>query len=253
MVLLNTFFLKRKLIMIRILLAEDNPVNQMITRKIVEKLGTQVDVASNGREAVEMVQKSEYAVVLMDVNMPVMNGIDATAEIRRLGFDMPVVALTADSETMTAELETCGMTDFISKPVNISKIEAIINRCRKPEEKVQDTPESDTVEACINYVFTQLGLEEEIVTELLGEFIEDSGRHLNYLLDSVKEKDMLKIASEAHYIKGAAKNMGLKNIAAAAEKIEKCARANLSGDYNVLCSHLEAAYNSFRDNFNNKI
>lgn len=249
MVLLNTFFLKRKLIMIRILLAEDNPVNQMITRKIVEKLGTQVDVASNGREAVEMVQKSEYAVVLMDVNMPVMNGIDATAEIRRLGFDMPVVALTADSETMTAELETCGMTDFISKPVNISKIEAIINRCRKPEEKEQDTPESDTVEACINYVFTQLGLEEEIVTELLGEFIEDSGRHLNYLLDSVKEKDMLKIASEAHYIKGAAKNMGLKNIAAAAEKIEKNARATLTADYENLFSVLKIYFDAFSEDF----
>jgi HPt (histidine-containing phosphotransfer) domain-containing protein len=105
------------------------------------------------------------------------------------------------------------------------------------------------VEACINYVFTQLGLEEEIVTELLGEFIEDSGRHLNYLLDSVKEKDMLKIASEAHYIKGAAKNMGLKNIAAAAEKIEKNAKATLTADYENLFSVLKIYFDAFSEDF----
>ncbi|MCD8569073.1 MAG: response regulator [Geovibrio sp.] len=235
--------------MMRILLAEDNPVNQMITRKIVEKLGTKVDVAGNGREAVDMVQKESYALILMDVNMPVMNGADAAAEIRRMGYGMPIVALTADSETMTAELENCGMTDFISKPVNIAKIEALINSCKKPAESPARSISSDSVEGCINYVFTQLGLEREIVTELLGEFVEDSKIHLEYLIDAVRARDMARAASEAHYIKGAARNMGLRNIAAAAEIIEKNARSNSSNDYELLYKDLKEKLTVFAAEF----
>ncbi|WP_164885367.1 response regulator [Geovibrio thiophilus] len=235
--------------MMRILLAEDNPVNQMITRKIVEKLGTKVDVANNGREAVDMVLKESYTLILMDVNMPVMNGADAAAEIRRLGFGMPIVALTADSENMTDELENCGMTDFISKPVNISKIEAIINGCRKPEKTSERRINTDSVEGCISYVFTQLGLERDIVTELLGEFVEDSKIHLEYLHEAVTEKDMPRASSEAHYIKGAARNMGLRNIAAAAEAIEKNARSNAVSDYELLYNDIKEKLTVFAAEF----
>ncbi len=237
----------------RILLAEDNPVNQMITRKIVEKLGTKVDVANNGREAVTMVQQESYALVLMDVNMPVMNGADASAEIRRLGYTMPVVALTADSENMTEELANCGMTDFISKPVNISKIEAIINGCRKTAESTSAGKSTDSVEACISYVFSQLGLEREIVTELLSEFVEDSAVHLRYLHEAVADRDIPRVSAEAHYIKGAARNMGLKNIAEAAEAIEKSARANAAKDYELLCSRLSETLQIFTDEFRNSV
>jgi CheY-like chemotaxis protein/HPt (histidine-containing phosphotransfer) domain-containing protein len=233
--------------MIKILLAEDNPVNQMITKKIVEKLGTQVDVAVNGREAVEKVQQSEYDMVLMDVNMPVMNGIEASRQIRSLGFSMPIVALTADSDNFTHDLKECGMTDLVSKPINISKIETIINTKIIRLEKSQPCYE-DTKEGCIEYVFTQMGLEREIVEELVGEFVTDSEKHLKLLEENVSNGAIVLVASEAHYIKGAAKNMGLKRIAEAAEKLESCARNNEPADYTALLKDLSECLLAFQKN-----
>ena len=116
----------------RVLVAEDNVVNQKVAMRMLEKLGLRVDVAANGREAVEMVKMLPYDLVFMDCHMPEMDGYEAVAAIRRResgDSHTPVVAMTADA--MEGYREQClaaGMDDFITKPV---KMDALVQTIKK--------------------------------------------------------------------------------------------------------------------------
>ncbi|HET8730690.1 MAG TPA: ATP-binding protein, partial [Moraxellaceae bacterium] len=116
----------------RILLAEDNPVNQRVAQSMLERLGQRADVVANGREAVEALQQISYDVVLMDVLMPEMDGLDATRAIRRLlpASQQPyIVAMTANA--MTGDRERCiraGMNAFVAKPIRLQRLAEILSR-----------------------------------------------------------------------------------------------------------------------------
>ena len=116
----------------RILLAEDNEVNQLVASRILRNAGLEVDIANNGLEAVRMVQEKTYDMVLMDIQMPEMDGIEATRIIRELGpfKDLPIVAMTAHAMSGDRELSLeAGMNDHICKPVNVRDLFATLARC----------------------------------------------------------------------------------------------------------------------------
>jgi signal transduction histidine kinase/PleD family two-component response regulator len=114
----------------RVLVAEDNIVNQRIASRLLEKLGCRVDVVANGKEAVEMISGIEYDMVLMDVQMPEMDGFKATGEVRRVDrphHRVPIVAMTANA--MQGDRERCieaGMNDYVSKPVHSADLQRIL-------------------------------------------------------------------------------------------------------------------------------
>jgi CheY-like chemotaxis protein len=114
----------------RILVVEDNIVNQRLARKLVEKLGYRVDVAANGQEAVEAFGRMPYDLVLMDCQMPVMNGFDATQQIRRdAKHHVPILALTASA--LKEDLERCvnaGMDQCLTKPIRFEHLDAALKR-----------------------------------------------------------------------------------------------------------------------------
>ncbi len=120
------------LVNLQVLVAEDNPVNQKVASMLLEKLGCQVDVAATGREAVEMIGSKEYGLVLMDCQMPEMDGYEATREIRRLmdpESRIPIIALTGNA--MQGDREKCidaGMDDHILKPIRSETLEAILEK-----------------------------------------------------------------------------------------------------------------------------
>jgi CheY-like chemotaxis protein len=119
----------------RVLLAEDVKLNQILTQKLLARSGYQIDIAENGIQAIEAVKNADYDVVLMDVQMPEMDGIEATRQIRTLPGNkkfVTIIALTAQAEGNTQdELKAAGMDDYVSKPINFdvlfSKLSALAN------------------------------------------------------------------------------------------------------------------------------
>jgi len=116
----------------RILPAEDNPINQVYACKVLELMGVEVEVANNGEEAVAMVRKNNYDIVLMDCQMPIIDGYEATQQIRAMGgkyLKLPVVALTAFA--MAEDRDVClaaGMDDYVTKPVNRVLLQEVITK-----------------------------------------------------------------------------------------------------------------------------
>ena len=128
----------------RVLVAEDNAVNQLVATAMLTRLGYQVDVVANGQEAVQAFERSSYVAVLMDCRMPVMNGYEASAEIRRLeepGRHIPIVALTASA--INGEEERCraaGMDGYVTKPVTVGRLASVLRTLTKGEDQPADVP-----------------------------------------------------------------------------------------------------------------
>ncbi len=123
---------------LRILVAEDNAVNQKLALRMLEQIGYRADVASNGIEAVESVERQQYDAVLMDVQMPEMDGLQATKAIRKLKVTQPhIIAMTANA--LQGDREMClaaGMQDYISKPVNVNELIQSLSRVKKVHKKI---------------------------------------------------------------------------------------------------------------------
>jgi two-component system sensor histidine kinase/response regulator len=117
---------------VRVLVAEDNAVNQRVARRFLERLGCEVDVVDNGAQAVEVLTRSSYDFVLMDMQMPIMDGLEASRRIRaqeQAGRRIPIVALTADA--MVGTFERClaaGMDDYLTKPIDVKRLEEVLER-----------------------------------------------------------------------------------------------------------------------------
>ena len=131
-----------------VLLAEDNLMNQRLTVRLLDKVGFQADVVTNGREAVEAVRNNHYDLVLMDCQMPEMDGFDATGEIRRMEGELRhtlICALTANA--MVGDRERCleaGMDDYISKPIGLEELQRALHRLLYQKPQSADEGSSDS-------------------------------------------------------------------------------------------------------------
>jgi CheY-like chemotaxis protein len=112
---------------ISILVVEDNPFNIMVAQSLLERGGATVDVATNGEEALNKIQPEKYDVVLMDLNMPVMDGFEATRRLRARGVTLPVIALTASLPAeVEKDVQSAGLTDIVVKPFNPDELFRVI-------------------------------------------------------------------------------------------------------------------------------
>ncbi len=114
---------------VKILLADDNKINQIISKKAFENLGYKIDIAENGKVALEKIDKNKYNIIFMDIQMPVLDGMQATKKIRKNDKKIPIIAITANS--MREDKDTClniGMNDYISKPFKINDLKEVLNK-----------------------------------------------------------------------------------------------------------------------------
>ncbi len=217
----------------RVLLVEDNRVNQLLATQILKKLGTLVDVANNGEDAIQHLQDERYDVVLMDIQMPVMDGLQATKLIRLDGrfAALPIVAMSAG--VTLDEQEKCsaaGMTDFIGKPIDSVQLTSkLVELCASGEAGLSDLTVDENAEGGYMEGFDAQRLAE--VTELLGdsdmlmELIETMRQEFVGLPDEIQNLlslgDVETVKRKLHSLKGVAGNLGAVRIHAAALAMER--------------------------------
>ncbi len=237
----------------KILVAEDHPVNQMLFKTILENIGHEVDIAGNGLEAVEAVKSSNYDIIFMDVQMPEMNGYEATIEIRKLGIKTPIVAVTASA--IKGEKEKCisvGMTDFLTKPFKKKDILPVLGKWIKSQTNFKSRAEEiKTVENTSDidiFDFKQavevfMG-KEKIVLNLLSGFIDKVENQINNMYQNFEKGDFEAIRQDAHSIKGGSSNLYINRLSAAAKALEAAAVEKDTTCYNLI----DSVKNEF-DNF----
>ncbi len=222
---------------LQILLAEDNPTNQLVAIKVLEKLGYRADVANNGLEAIKALEAADYDLVFMDVQMPEMDGYEATKRIRNhqsavRNHDIPIIAMTAHA--MKGDREKClaaGMSDYISKPIDPQEIVRAMERHFKFVEKRQPVAPK-TAKQITEQIYdkkaalSRVGGDEQILREILDIFFEDAQKELAELNAFVEQKDGDSVRRKAHALKGAAGSVGAMALFEAAFQLENAGREN---------------------------
>ena len=211
---------------LRVLLAEDNPVNQQVATAMLLKRGHQVDVVGNGREAVDAVTKESYDLVLMDIQMPEMDGFEATEKIRALpqGRTLPIIALTAHA--LSGERERClarGMTGYLAKPFKAHDLFAAVEgRGTQPAAAVA-APAPAVDLAAFRRTMEEAGA-AEAVDGILETFVATLPQRLEALVAAAGGTDAEPLQRAAHAFKSAAGTIGAGHLAALLEETERAAQ-----------------------------
>jgi PAS domain S-box-containing protein len=234
---------------VRILLAEDNITNQQVAVGILNKLGFRVDVAANGVEAVKALETLPYDLVLMDMKMPEMDGIEATRAIRDpqsrvLNHQVTIVAMTANA--MQGDREKCvqaGMDDYLTKPIERPALVAVMEKWLKPKGEVDQPVVSEPEErvAISNSetngenelaVFDRAAFmnrmvdDKDLALTILDGFLEDMPRQIAQLKNHLAAGDVRLVEQQAHKIKGACATVGGEALRAVAWAIEQAGKAD---------------------------
>ncbi len=264
----------------RILLTEDNPVNQKVARVVLEKLGYRVDAVENGREAVKAWESGRYDLILMDCQMPELDGYEATREIRRMEeqrmmmgavpehakLHIPIVALTAHA--MKGDDEKCraaGMDDYLTKPIDRTRLEASLERHINLTTGRNNGNRTSTLPILGNETLTQLRMaeesarnsapvdwhtlldsmdgDEELARELAELYISSGDQALEKIADGVRRQDYQAVRECAHAIKGASANIRATAASAVAAQLETAAHNGAGEQVPALAEALEAELN----------
>jgi CheY-like chemotaxis protein len=232
---------------LRILVVEDNPVNQRVAVRLLERFGYRPDVAANGAEAVDAVLKLPYDLVLMDLQMPVMDGIEATQLIRRMqaGADGPrIVAMTAD--VMNDDRERClaaGMDGFVPKPVRAEALLAVLESSPRPSTDLAGQGEDEVVDmAVIDALVEALGAGSGGLGEIIDTYVESAPRLVETLLAAARDGDAEALGFAAHTLRSASGVVGATRMARLCGLVEEQARVGLLDGAVERAEKLQAMY-----------
>jgi signal transduction histidine kinase/DNA-binding response OmpR family regulator/HPt (histidine-containing phosphotransfer) domain-containing protein len=254
----------------RVLLAEDNPVNVEVAMAMLESLGLAAQCARNGEEALQMMRRGEYDVVLMDCQMPVMDGFAATTEIRReeresgRGRTLPVIAITANA--LQGDREAClaaGMDDYLSKPFTQQQLAAVIGRwvalplvatVHHGDQAPRLPPES--VEVIHREVINRTALDniralsadggDALVQRVIAAYVDDTPQHLQTLRRAIAGEDALCVRKVAHSLKSASANVGAQKLAQLCKELEHLGRAETTEGASGLLTDMEQEFQAVR-------
>jgi CheY-like chemotaxis protein/HPt (histidine-containing phosphotransfer) domain-containing protein len=242
-------------------LAEDNVTNQQVALGMLAKLGFTADTAADGREAIQALKTVPYDIVLMDVQMPLMDGLEATRTIRSgksgvLNPKIPIIAMTAHA--LKGDRERClegGMDDYISKPIApqalAEALETWLDKAQK-QPSADFAPGGETYPSASPPVFDRQALSDRLmgdanlVKEILAGFLNDMPKQLQSLKRCIDRRDAGSAGKQAHAIKGAAANTGGMALSAVAGKMEKAGQAGQMEEIAALMPELERQFDLLR-------
>jgi len=249
---------------IRILLVEDNEVNQEVAILMLEQMGASVVVANNGLEAVELFKKNKYNLVLMDYHMPEMDGVAATKEIRAYENESkentltPVIAVTANVEKSVVEqCMAVGMSDCMSKPFSSQQLQSMLDKWINASEDNAETLKSHNVlsiqdkesdEKAINsQVLNDLRKmqrpgQPDIVIKFMQLFLKNSDKLMQAMRNGLEQSDMKAVAVAVHTLKSSSANLGAFRFSGIASEVEVLARENEKEQVILKAAELEESY-----------
>jgi len=235
-----------------ILLAEDNLINQKVSIKILNRVGYKVTAVGNGAEVLEAIDKDKFDLILMDIQMPEVDGYAATNEIRKLnnGYSkIPIIALTAHA--LMGDRENCinaGMNDYLTKPIVanklISKVDTLLKIDQYEPEPVAEVIQADLVIFDYERLKKVSMGDAEFEKELLTSFIEDIYAKLDKMTELINLKDTNKILGLAHTIKGASYSVGAQQLGDEAYAIELSCK---SDDFESVFERMSKIRKAFSD------
>lgn len=214
-----------------ILLAEDNLLNQKLAKTLLESFGLKVDIAGNGQIAIDMLKGKQYELVLMDMQMPVLDGYDTARAIRNeLRLDVPVIAMTA--HILPGEKEkciSCGMNDYISKPFREQELYDMVRHYigegngKQAAAPAAEKTQSDAKVVNLDELYALARGNKEFIREMIGIFLEQNGADLETLEKAISEKDYETIQATSHRMKTSVGFMGLKQLLSPLAEMEETA------------------------------
>ena len=225
-----------------ILVAEDSPVNQELIRRLLEKWGHTPILAEDGLKALSLFDGETFDLVLMDLQMPEMNGFEATAAIRKrelgAGTRIPIIALTAHA--LKGDRERCieaGMDDYVSKPIDAEKLFDAVEAAVSPGARARDDCEAFPKALDLDGLMRNFDGDAELVLRLAGVFGDTCPVQMEQIGDAVRRKDSEALARGAHMLKGTVANFGAHAAVSAVVQLESIAR---SGDLSSAVSAVAA-------------
>jgi two-component system sensor histidine kinase/response regulator len=232
---------------LHILLAEDNPVNQKLAIRLLEKRGHRVEVASNGSQALSALEKTSYDLVLMDVQMPEMDGLEATILLREKekhsGKHQAVIAMTA--LVMKGDRERClaaGMDGYISKPIRPQDLDDVLDQYQpQPSENpaISETVDSQHDSVCIKDLFERIDGDRTLLAELVDLLKEDTPTQLQTARDAIAKGDAAALQRVGHALRGALGNLAAPEAACMAGELESMGMASYLASARTKLSELE--------------
>lgn len=227
-----------------ILIAEDHPVNQLFASRLLEKYGHRVTIVENGKEAVERVSSEDFDIVLMDIQMPVMDGLEAISRIRRneaaSGSRIPIVALTAHAmKDYDQQCYAAGADAYISKPLRPVDLKTTIDKlatscrsrvpaCHSAFELPVTAPETNLVNKTI--ILDSTGNDLELANELIEIFQTDLPTTIQQLEDAIRDENLELVARLAHSLKSPLMMFGATAVRDDTHKLENVARDGITGE-----------------------
>jgi two-component system sensor histidine kinase/response regulator len=238
-----------------VLLVEDNTMNQLVATRMLAKLGYRCDVANNGQEALAAIIAGAYDAILMDCQMPVMDGYEATRQLRRAenssGRHLPVIAMTAAA--MQGDREACleaGMDDYITKPIRSETIDETLNRWITTDVTAPEQPDTDTARASDTVidperfaVLRELDAGDgDLISLLVSEYLNDGEQLLATMREALAEGDPHTLERTAHTLKGSSANLGAVGVAEICGRLEALGRAGALGTAPRLVDDADTAF-----------
>ncbi|MFY0654841.1 MAG: response regulator, partial [Cyclobacteriaceae bacterium] len=243
-----------------ILIVDDNNVNRTVAGQILEKSGCKVDLASGGAEAIEKVRNSPYDLVFMDIQMPEMDGVEATRRIKLLDKKemLPsIIAMTAYSmEEDRSKFLSQGLDDYIAKPIKAS---GLINKVKEyllfePAEVDNDIFEDQPSELIINQntlnqLFKYGG--QELVNSVLEDFESEAGQQINEFSGFMRKEDVESLKKELHTLKGSAGTLGIERLEKYAIDLERDLKEKNTINLENRIDEIQRSFHEFQENYKN--